>query len=129
MISFVLLLSILLWLGGYLMTAYKMSNTGLLSEELEKIIAPPKWLYYLCGAPRPHDYPRGTMRVSAFRVQILGIISMIYVIYSKIWKTSEMEDLIGLAFGMIVAFMLTSYVSKKYFVKDRVNNRKKKKAV
>lgn len=109
------------------MTARTMSNTGMLSDELEKIIAPPKWLYYLCGAPRSKDYPQGTMRVAAFRAQISGITLMIYIIYSNMRKTSAMEDLISLAIGVVIAFMATSYISRNYYVKDRPMNRKKKK--
>ncbi len=45
------LLAIFLWFGGYFMTARFMSTTGFTSDNLEKIISPPKWLYYLCGAP------------------------------------------------------------------------------
>lgn len=126
--TLILILAILFWLGGYFMTARTMSNTGVLSDELEKIVAPPQWLYYLCGAPRPKDYPRGTMRVVAFRTQILGIIWMIYIIFSRIWKTSEMENLISLTLGSVIAFVVTSYISKNYHVKDRATNRKKKKA-
>ena len=129
MIIFILILAIFFWVGGYFITTYKMSNTGMFSKEMEKIIAPPKWLYYLCGAPHPKDYPRGTMRVATFRGQMAGILWMIYIIYSRIWKTSAMENLIGFALGLVIAFMLTSYVSKNYGVKDRAINRKKKKVV
>ena len=125
---FVLILSIFLWLGGYLITAH-LPNTGVSSNELDAIIAPPRWLYYLCGAPFSKEYPRGAMRVGAFRVQILGAILMIYTIYSRIWKTSEMENIIGFTLSCVIAFMLTSYVSKKYSFKDQTKNRKKKKDI
>ena len=125
----VLILAILFWLGGYFMTARKMSDAGVLSDELEKIIVPPKWLYYLCGAPHSRDYPRGTMRVAAFRAQILGIVWMIYLIYSRIWKMSQMENLMGLALGLVIALLIVSYISIKYDVKDKGNNRRKKKGV
>jgi len=114
----ILVLAVFFWLGGYLMTALKMSDTGLLSDEMEKVIAPPKWLYYLCGAPRAKDHPRGTMRVAAFRAQILGIVLMFYIIYSRIRETSEMENLIGLALGLVISVLITSYISKNYGVRD-----------
>ena len=75
------LLAIILWLGGYFMTAQKMAKTGLLSDELEKIIIPPKWLYFVCGAPVSANYPRGAMRVAAFGVQIEGFALAVLVIW------------------------------------------------
>ena len=100
------------------MTARIMSKIGVSSDGLDAIVAPPKWLFYVCGAPLSKEYPRGTMRVGAFRAQILGIIWMIYIIYSRIWKTSEMENIISLTLGCVIAFMITSYVSKNYRVSN-----------
>lgn len=128
MIIFMLIVATFLWLSGYFMTARIMSNTGVLSDELEKIVAPPQWLYYLCGAPHPVEYPRGTMRVAAFRSQILGTILIFCVISSKIWRMSDMETLVSIAVGVVIAFMVTAYISKNYQAKNRVINRKKKKA-
>ncbi len=119
--GFVLILSIFLWLGGYLITA-RLPNTGVVSTGLDPIVAPPKWLYYVCGAPFSKAYPRGAMRASAFRVQIAGALLMIYTIYSRLWKTSEMENIIGFTLSGVIAFMLTSYVSKKYSFKDQTKN-------
>ncbi len=108
------------------MTVFRMSNTGLLSDELEKIIAPPKWLYYLCGAPRHKEYPQGTMRVAAFRSQIMAVLLMICIISSRIWEMPEMETLLSFAVGIVVAFMVTAYISKNYKVKNKTIKKAKK---
>ena len=109
------------------MTTYIMSNTGtgVLSEDLERIVTPPKWLYYLCGAPKPKGYPPGTMRVVAFRAQILGVILMVYLIYSKIWETTQLENLIALSFGLLLALVMTSYVARNYQARSRTLKKNK----
>ncbi|MCZ2290049.1 MAG: hypothetical protein LC138_14545 [Anaerolineales bacterium] len=113
------ILAIFLWLGGYFMTARKMSDTGLLSDNLEKIISPPKWLYYLCGTPVSNKYPRGTMRVAAFGVQFGGIALGIYAIWLGIWKPSVPDSMIGLAFSTFFTYITTIYVSKNYVVRGK----------
>ncbi|GEM_PF-5561810 len=117
---FLPILAIFFWLGGYFITARTMSNRGLLSEDLEKIIAPPKWLYYLCGAPSNKEYPQGTMRVVALRTQIMGIVLMIFSLCHYIWKFSGMEFLVGLGLVILVSFTLPAYIAKKYFVKEQI---------
>jgi hypothetical protein len=120
MFLFLLILAISLWLVGYFITARAMSNRGILSDDLEKIIAPPRWLYYICGAPGNKEYPRGIMRVVAFRTQITGITLMVFLFCSSIWKFSGIEYLIGLALVPLVSYALTSYISKKYFVREQI---------
>jgi hypothetical protein len=83
------------------------------------------WLYYLCGAPRSNEYPRGTMRVAAFQVQILGILLMFFLVYSRIGKTSEMENVIGFALTTVAAYVITPYVSKKYTVNIQTKSEKR----
>lgn len=126
-ITFISILAILLWLGGYFMTARIMANTGVLSDDLEKIISPPKWLYYLCGAPVSNKYPRGTMRVAAFSVQIGGIALGIYVIWFNILKPSAIENAFGFGLSACLPFIITHYVSKHYVVKERFDKRKERK--
>jgi len=117
---FLPILAISFWLGGYFITARTMSNRGLLLEDLEKIIAPPKWLYYLCGAPSNKEYPQGTMRVVAFRTQIMGITLMLFSLCDYIWKFSGMEFLVGLGLVILVSFTLPANIAKKYFVKEQI---------
>ncbi len=120
MFLFFLILAISFWLGGYFITTRTMSNRGLLSDDLEKIIAPPKWLYTLCGAPGNKDYPLGTMRVVAFRTQIAGIALMIFSLCSYIWKFSIIEYFIGLGLAFLVSYTLPAYIAKRYFVREQI---------
>jgi len=117
---FLPILAISFWLGGYFITARTMSNRGLLSEDLEKIIAPPRWLYYLCGAPSNKEYPQGTMRVVALRTQITGIALMIFLLFSYIWKLSRIEYFAGLGLVLLVSYALPAYIAKKYFVREQI---------
>lgn len=114
------MLAVILYVGGYFMTAGKKSNRGTLSDDLERFIAPPGWLYYLCGAPSNKEYPRGTMRAAAFRVQISGIALMIFSISSSLWKFSRWEYLIGFGLAVIAPYGLTAYILKKYFVREAI---------
>ncbi len=117
---FLPILAISFWLGGYLITARTMSNRGLLSEDLEKIIAPPRWLYFLCGAPRNKEYPQGTMRVVAFRTQIIGIALMIFLACFYLWRFSRIEFFVGLGLVILVSYILPAYIAKKYFVREAI---------
>jgi hypothetical protein len=120
-------LAIFLWLGGYFMTARFMSTTGSPPTELEKIISPPKWLYYLCGAPVSKDYPKGTMRVSAFRSQMFGIFLVIFLVWSFISKASTSANVVGFACSAFFTYVVTSYISKHYGFKHQSKSQKKRK--
>lgn len=124
--AFFTILAIFLWLSGYFMTTRIMSNTGVLSDNLEKIISPPRWLYYLCGAPASKEYPKGTMRVAAFISQIGGISLGIYIIWFYVVKPSAIENAVGFAFSAFLPFIITSYVSRYYGSKNRSANRRRK---
>lgn len=102
------------------MTARAMSNRGTLSDDLEKIIAPPKWLYYLCGAPSNKEYPRGTMRVAALSVQLSGIALIIFSTFSSVWRLSRWEYIIGFGIAAIVPYALAAYFSKEYSVSEQI---------
>jgi hypothetical protein len=103
------ILAVFLYFGGYLLTARFMSTTGLPSDPLHIIISPPKWLYYLCGAPASKEYPKGTMRVGAFRAQIVGISLGIFLVLSYILKTPTSINVVGFALSVLFALLLTSY--------------------
>lgn len=122
---FILLLSIFLWLGGYFLTIRKTQNTGTLSGETGKIVAPPKWLYYAFGAPKSKTYPRGMMQVEAFQSQIAGVLLMLLVIFSRIWRMTDIQNAIGFGLCAIVTLLTTSHVVKYYSVKNRAINRRK----
>lgn len=108
--------AIFLWIGGYLMTALFMSTTGVNGHELEKIITPPKWLFYLCGAPVSKKYPKGEMRVDAFGTQMGGIFLGLYLIWYVITRLITYVNAIGLGLCMLISYLITAYVSRHYAV-------------
>jgi hypothetical protein len=112
-------LAIFMWLGGYIYTTHTMSKTGRVSADLEKIVSPPTWLYYLCGVPVASGYPRGTMRLLAFRAQMHGLLLGLYVAVVNLWKPSKTEFLIGFALSVAIPIILTYYVAKYYAVSNR----------
>lgn len=125
MIFVPILFALFLWFGGYLMTAHFKTMTGI-GEESEKIIAPPKWLYYICGSPVSKYYLKGQMRVVAFRTQMGGIFLGIYLIWYVITRPPTSINVIGLGICMFASYFVTVYVSKHFAVKKRDGIRKGK---
>jgi len=117
---FLLILAIVFWLSGYFITARRMANTGLFSAERETIIAPPGWVYFLCGAPKNKDYPPGTMRVFAFQIQLAGILLLAFGFGDLIWNFSVRAYVIGLPLVALLVYMLTAYSAKKYTLKEQI---------
>lgn len=106
------------------MTASFMSTTGVHGDELEKIITPPKWLYYVCGAPVSKKYPKGEMRVAAFRTQMGGIFLGLFVFCSEIIRPPIYVNGIGLGVSMLISYLVTAYVSKRFASKNQAGIRK-----
>lgn len=126
-LSFYFLVAILLWIGGYFMTSRGISTTNTTLDDLEEIISPPKWLYYLCGAPKSKKYPIGTMRVIAFQSQMGGISLGLFLVLSFLSKPSTLANVVGFALSVLFAQLLVSYVSKHYGSRNRPANRKRRK--
>jgi len=112
-----------MWTLGYFYTVRKMSNAGVASKRNETIIAPPKWLYYLCGAPASSNYPRGTMRVMAFGVQMMGLVWALWAIWDGLWKPSHIESLISFAFCTILVLIITEYAYRHYAFREKKRNK------
>jgi len=100
--------------------------TGVLSDNLEKVISPPKWLYFLCGAPASKVYPKGTMRVVEFQAQILGIFLGLYLVWYVISRPTTYVNVVGLGLCVLISYMITAYVSKHYAVRRRISGRKRR---
>jgi hypothetical protein len=119
--------AIFLWVGGYLITALFMSTAGVNSDNDEKIITPPKWLYYACGAPVSPKYPKGEMRTFAFQSQMTGIFMGLYLICSVIIRQPSYINAINFGVFMLISYLVTNYISKHYAARDRSGNRKRRK--
>ena len=120
------IVALVAWLGGYFSTTGVISTPAHSQEDHEKIISPPVWLYYLCGAPGSKKYPRGTMMASAFRAQITGIGLGLFTLIINIWHLSKTELIIGLGLSAVFPLLIWAYVSKNYLVKVRKENRKRR---
>lgn len=103
---------LILWFSGYNYT----KNSGKDQSNLpkpKKFVSPPKWLYYLCGAPVSAKYPGGVLPSNAFRVQVMGIM---VGIYAGVLMLVPSKDLIyyGLGVTVLISYM-TSYMVEKFF--------------
>lgn len=117
------IVTLVAWFGGYL-SASGVISTRVNSQHQEKIISPPVWLYYICGAPISKKYPRGTMSATAFRAQITGIGLGLFTMAINIWHLSKTELIIGLGLSAVVPLLIWAYVSKNYLIKVRKEHRR-----
>jgi hypothetical protein len=109
------LVAFILWLNGYLLTTGSIIKQGLVTKRA-KVVSTPKWLYYLCGAPKSNRYPIGAMTTTAFRSQIAGIILAICTLMI-LWKPSQNSLLLGLGLSAVLPYVITYYVDKYYAIK------------
>ena len=101
----------LLWFAGYLSVKGIIPHKKVPMSELDKIVIPPKWLYYLCGAPKSDKYHPGAITVGALRAQIAGIAFGIFTIWLNIWPTRT-NLLIGLGLCVLTPYLITLWISK-----------------
>jgi hypothetical protein len=110
------LAALILWLAGYFSTKGLVFNKSITSPGQTKLIVPPRWMYYLCGAPKSTKYAVGTMTSVAFRAQMAGVILGIYTCII-LWKPSQSLFLIGLGTSVALPYMITFFVERYYKVK------------
>jgi hypothetical protein len=124
---YVLAFAIFLWIAGYITTAGNLLKTGVYSDEEIKIITPPRWVYYVCGAPVSKVHPKGALSVIALRTQMAGVFLGLFVICSEIIRPPLYVIGIGLGVSMLSSYLVTAYVSKRYASKDQGRVRKGRK--
>ena len=110
------LVALILWVAGYFSTIGLIINKNVTSSGQTKIIFPPKWLYYLCGAPKPTKYSIGTMTSVAFRAQIAGVILGIHTCII-LWKPSQSLFFLGLGVSVALPYLITFFVERYYEIK------------
>lgn len=73
-----------------------------------KILYPPRILFYLCGAPKSNQKPKGAMVVGSFRGQILGICAGIYGLVLTLWNPFNVFIfLFGLITTALIPYIIT----------------------
>lgn len=107
------LLSILPWFLGYFLTKGLIADRATLSSRLI-IISPPKWVYFLCGAPKSPNYPAGSMTSRSFRLQVIGFVFSIYLFCTYILQGENLVLLIGLFFIIVLPYAITSVMERHY---------------
>jgi hypothetical protein len=108
------IVSILSWFGGYLITIGAIQSYVHSQGKKEKILAPPRLFFYLCGAPKSNKYPRGAVGEPAFRAQMTGLGLGIYTIVIYMWELSKLEFMIGFFFSVVIPLLISAYVSRNY---------------
>lgn len=117
MIASLLIVALMLWVVGYQYGRNPTANKELASSGLDKIILAPKWLFYLCGAPKLVEYPRGSLTIFSIRSQVMGILLGMLAGTLHFWKLTLNEFVIGVALILLLTNVLTYYFSKRYSVK------------
>ena len=111
---YVLAFAIFLWIAGYITTVGNLVKTGVHSDEERKIITPPRWVFYVCGAPVSKMHPKGALSVIALRTQMAGIFLGLFVICSEIIRPPAYVNEIGLGVCLLISYLVTAYVSRRY---------------
>ena len=115
------------WFGGYLSVTGVISSSTNPRGDREKVISPPRLLFYFCGAPKSNKYPEGAMGESAFRAQMMGIGLGIFTIVINIWQLSKPEFIIGFGLSAVLPLLIWAYVSRYYVIRVQSTNRKRNK--
>lgn len=113
----VLITALIAWVGGYQFA--RNPNLDIKDSFLDsnKIISPPKWLFYLCGAPKSQKYPMGNLIMSAVRAQIMGISLGIFAMMVEFFNPSRSMVLLGFGLTVFLPYVITNYFSKQYEAK------------
>jgi hypothetical protein len=122
-----LLFSAILWVAGFLsMKGIITLNTNPIFE-MNKVIVPPKWLYYLCGAPKSEKYISGAITVGAMRAQLAGIVMGIFSIIISTWKPTLENMAIGLSLCFLIPYSITLWISRNERLSTKYKCKKRKK--
>jgi hypothetical protein len=107
------------WFVGYLITIGAIQSYVRSQGKKEKILMPPRLFFYLCGAPKSNNYPRGAMGEPAFRAQMTGLGLGIFTIIIYVWKLSKSEFMIGFFLSVVVPLLISAYISMNYEMKGQ----------
>ena len=107
-----LLFSAILWIAGFLSMKGIITLNADSIFEMNKVVVPPKWLYYLCGAPRSEGYPPNSITIGAFRVQMIGIAFSIFSVFGSVWRVTQDGFLFGLSISIIFPILLTLWIAR-----------------
>jgi hypothetical protein len=117
-----LLFSAILWIAGFLSMKGIITLNADSIFKMNQVVVPPKWLYYLCGAPKSGKYISGAITVGAMRAQLAGIVMGIFSIMISIWKPTLENMSIGLSLCFLIPYSITLWVSRN----ERLSNKHKK---
>jgi len=98
------------WLVGFMVTRYG-ASAPLPPNVL--LIKPPRWLYYLCGAPQAPGFPRGVIRLGSFLLQLSGLLMGTYaLILDKQWPVTNphLSVLIGIPASFILGGLIACLI-------------------
>lgn len=111
------LLAIMLWVVGYQYGRNPTPNDELASSGLDKVILAPKWLFYLCGAPRPANLPHMSLTIFSIRAQIAGLLFGIVTLVFHYWASTINVLIIGCGLALLATHIFTYYFSNLYQAK------------
>lgn len=103
-------IAIVFWVSGYLV-AKGITSINEKSPYWIKPLKVPKWLYYLCGAPKSKSLSNSSIIARAFAFQVMGISIGIFAVIDGIWQLSYTHFAIGLFICAALPYILVHYFS------------------
>jgi hypothetical protein len=106
-----LILGIVGWIFGYLAArgVFTIKETD---PYWGRFIIVPRWLYYICGAPKSSSHPEGSIMARILGGQLSSIVIAIYSLICLSGKISPGWLIFGLFAGGAVPYLIVYYYSK-----------------
>jgi hypothetical protein len=106
-----LILGIVIWILGYL-AARDIITIKEMDPYWRRFITVPRWLYYLCGAPKSPSHPTGSIMARILGAQLAAIAIAFFSLICLNWHISIGWFIFGLFAGGLVPYLIVYYYSK-----------------
>ncbi len=107
------LLSILFWIVGYFQTKFPFESS---------LIKVPKFLFYICGAPKTKEFPNSVMTSRGFAFQIVSFFLLAFIYIDGQWLNLDKyaSGVLGIFGSLIIGYLIALLISKlNPFIQDQ----------
>ncbi|MBI5295695.1 MAG: hypothetical protein HY869_09480 [Chloroflexi bacterium] len=106
-----LILGIVGWILGYL-AAKDVITIKESDPYWRRFIIVPRWLYYICGAPKSSSHPEGSIMARILGAQLSSIVIAFFSLICLSSQISPGWAIFGLFAGGAVPYLIVYYYSK-----------------
>ncbi|MBI5936017.1 MAG: hypothetical protein HY867_20120 [Chloroflexi bacterium] len=105
-----LVLGIVFWTIGYL-AARDIITIKELDPYWQRFIIVPRWLYYICGAPKSPFRPAGLIMARILGAQLTAIALVLFSLICLNWQISPGWFIFGLFASGLIPYLLVYFYS------------------